>query len=414
MSARRDGRRVVVTGAGLYSPVGNSVDELVGALEHNVSGIRRMPAWDDCDGLRTRLAGVCPAYAAERIPAKARRKMGGVTVLACLAAQDAVAAAGLEATRVAGRRCGVSFGSSAGSPAAQSEYFERYFADHSFKGIPASSYLRFMSHTCAASIAVLLHCRGPVVASSTACVSGSQGIGFGYEQIRLGRADAMLCGGAEEMHPMVAAIFDRMGTTSRKYNDRPQAAPRPFDAERDGLVVGEGAGCLVLEDYDHARRRGAPMLAEIGGFATSSDGWQYTNADPDGLVVAVEDALADAGLAPADIGYINAHATATRVGDRAESIASHRLFGARVPVSSLKGHIGHTLGAAGAIEAIATIEMLRRGFVAPTLNLEQPDPDCAPLDHVQHEPRPLSFSVAMSNNFAFGGINTSIVLRRID
>jgi 3-oxoacyl-[acyl-carrier-protein] synthase II len=329
---------------------------------------------------------------------------------------DAIADAGLPESAVGSPRCGVSFGSSAGSAQTQEEFFRRTLLPDgglTLKGVPSSVYLHFMSHTCAANLAIVLHAQGPVVASSTACVSGSQGVGFGYEQIRLGRAEIMLSGGAEEMHHMDAAIFDIMLATSTHYNDRPEASPRPFDADRDGLVVGEGAGCLVLEEYEYARRRGAPIYAEVLGYGTNADGYNMTNANPDGITGAIVAALADAELAPHRIDYINAHATATKIGDLTEAVATRRILGEKTPISCLKGYMGHTLGAAGAIEAIATVLMMRDNFAAPTLKCDNPDPKCGPLNHILREPRDLRIDIAMSNNFAFGGLNTSLIFGKV-
>jgi 3-oxoacyl-[acyl-carrier-protein] synthase II len=246
--------------------------------------------------------------------------------------------------------------------------------------------------------------RGRVVPTTSACTSGSQAIGAGYEAIRFGRARAMLCGGAEELHPIQAAVFDLLFAASTR-NDTPGETPRPFDAERDGLVVGEGAATLVLEELEHARARGAPVLAELVGFATNCDGGHLTAPDVDGMEAVMRLGLADAGLGGADVGYVSAHATATEQGDRAESEATRRVFGSAVPVSSLKGHLGHTLGACGALEAWLTLEMLREGWAAPTLHLARPDPLCAELDYVMAAPRPLRTEFAASHNFAFGGVN---------
>jgi 3-oxoacyl-[acyl-carrier-protein] synthase II len=283
--------------------------------------------------------------------------------------------------------------------------------DHSTKGATPTDYLKLMSHTTTANLAQLFGVRGRVVSTCSACTSGSQAIGLAYETILLGRARVMLAGGAEELHEIEASVFDMLLATSTR-NDDPAHTPRPFDSARDGLVVGEGAGALVLEELGHARARGARILAEVVGFGSNCDGAHLTNPEVAGMRGAMELALADAALAPGEIDYVNAHATATDVGDVAESDATHALFGARVPVSSLKGHMGHTLGACGALEAWCTIQMMREGWLAPTLNLDEVDPRCAPLDHVLGEPRARETRYAMSNNFAFGGINTSLVFRR--
>jgi 3-oxoacyl-[acyl-carrier-protein] synthase II len=253
-----------------------------------------------------------------------------------------------------------------------------------------------------------------VVPTSSACTSGSQGIGFGYEAIRWGRQTLMLCGGAEELSPVEPVVFETLGEASRREpaSDGSAGTPRPFDRDRDGLVIGEGAATLVLESLEHARARGARIHAELVGFGTNSDGAHVTQPDQAAMAAVMRLALADAGLAPAAVGYVNAHGTATTIGDIAESHATAAVLGERVPISSLKGHTGHTLGACGAIEAWVTIRMLAEGRFAPTLNLATPDPACAALDYLRGAPRALDVTVAMSNNFAFGGINTSLLFRR--
>jgi 3-oxoacyl-[acyl-carrier-protein] synthase II len=220
----------------------------------------------------------------------------------------------------------------------------------------------------------------------------------------------MITGGAEEMHFLHAAVFDLMLATSSRYNEQPSRTPRPFDAERDGLVVAEGAGTLVLEEFEHAMRRGAQILAEVEGFWTNASGVHLTDSNASSIEQCMRRALGDAQRNPADIQYVNAHATATANGDEAEAMAIHRVYGSQIPVTAIKGYTGHTLGASGAIEAIGTILMMRGGVIVPTLNLERPDPRLPPLNHVMGNPVDKRITVAVNNNFAFGGINTSIIL----
>jgi len=405
-------RRVVVTGMGLCSPVGNGLTELGEALREGRSGIRAMPEWALLEGMRARVAGtVSQGVDASTIPRNNRRSMGRVGILAALAARDAWRDAGLSPEELRGPHAGVAFGSTAGSVQSEQEFMQQLLQQRSLIGLQSSQYLQFMTHTCAANLAVFAGVQGPVIATCSACTSGSQGVGVGYQQILLGEADLMLAGGAEEMHFVAGAIFDILRATSGR--EDPAVTPRPFDVDRDGLVVSEGAGCLVLEEYERARRRGARIHAEILGYGASCNGVHMTNSDPEGIRLAMVGALRSARLSPDAIEYVNAHATATDVGDRAEAAATHELFGTRVPVSSLKGHLGHTLGAAGALESIATILMLNEGFLAPTRNLERPDPELRPLDHVMGAPRVQRIRRAMNNNFAFGGINTSLIFGRV-
>jgi 3-oxoacyl-[acyl-carrier-protein] synthase II len=252
---------------------------------------------------------------------------------------------------------------------------------------------------------------GRVITTSSACTSGSQGIGYAFEAIRYGHATAMVAGGGEELCPTEAAVFDTLFATSTR-NDTPQLTPRPFDAARDGLVLGEGAGTLVLEDLEHAQARGARIYAELVGFGTNCDGTHVTQPSAETMAGAMRLALENAGLPPEAIGYVNAHGTATAQGDVAESIATAKIFGSRMPISSLKSYMGHTLGACGALEAWMTIEMMRAGWFAPTVNLERVDPECAPLDYLTGDGRTIDLEYVMSNNFAFGGINTSLIFRR--
>lgn len=222
----------------------------------------------------------------------------------------------------------------------------------------------------------------------------------------------MLAGGAEELDATEAAVFDTLFATSFKHNESPDLTPRPFDASRDGLVLGEGACTLVLEELEHAKARGAKIYAEIMAYGTNSDGRHVTQPNMETMAGAMQLALAEANLSPGDISYVNAHGTATDHGDVAEAAATHAVFGEAIPISSLKSYMGHTLGACGALEAWMSIEMLRDGWFAPTLNLHHVDPRCAPLDYLMSGGRYIQGEFIMTNNFAFGGINTSLILRR--
>jgi 3-oxoacyl-[acyl-carrier-protein] synthase II len=332
--------------------------------------------------------------------------------MATRASELALSDAGLlNAPELGDGSTGIAFGCTQGSPRGFEVYARKFYAGRTLKGIRASDYVRFMSHTCAANIAQFFGIVGRIVPTSSACTSGSQGIGYAYESIRFGRQDVMIGGGAEELDAIDAAIFDVLLAASRR-NEAPERTPRPFDVERDGTVVGEGAGSLVLEELLHAQARGARIHAEVLGYATNCDGRHMTNPDAASMERVMRLALEDAGIQASDVDYVNAHASATEVGDIAESQATYAVFGDRVPVSSLKGQMGHTLGACGALEAWMTIEMMREGWLAPTLNLEAPDERCAPLDYLMGAPRELSAEIAVSNNFAFGGVNTSLVFRR--
>jgi 3-oxoacyl-[acyl-carrier-protein] synthase II len=405
------GRRVAVTGMGGLCALGSDWAAIGAGLRSGVSGVARLPELAAIKGLRTQLGAPVAFERPAEWPRKALRSMGRVSQLAARATERAVAQAGLAGSPLLrDGSTGIAYGSTSGSPPDMVSYARAFGVENSARGVTPTEYLRLMSHTCAANLASFFGVRGRIVPTPSACTSGSQAIGFGYEAIRFGRATRMLCGGADELHPIQVAVFDLLFAASTR-NDEPGETPRPFDADRDGLVVGEGAATLVLEELEAARARGAPVLAEVMGFGTNSDGGHLTAPDVDGMEAVMRLGLADAGLEPQDIGYVSAHATATEQGDRAESEATRRVFGGRVPVSSLKGHFGHTLGACGALEAWLTLEMLREGWAAPTLHLSHPDPQCAELDYVMGAPRTLAADFAASHNFAFGGVNTSLVFR---
>jgi 3-oxoacyl-[acyl-carrier-protein] synthase II len=405
-------RRVVVTGVGLTSPIGSSLDAVSHALQRGVHGIRTMPDWSSIKDLQTRLGAPVVGAELDRFSRKQTRTMGRVSLLAAFATDDAIRDAGLSRELLSSGRTGLAYGSTHGSTAAMEQFCRVLFNTSGLTGLSGSSYLKMMSHTCIANLAQCFEIRGRIVPTVSACVSASQGIGYGYEAIRDGAQEIMLCGGAEELHVLHAGVFDIMFATSTRFNDAPDRSPRPFDKARDGLVVGEGAGTLVLEELEHAERRGAKIHAEVIGYGTNCDGTHVTSPSAEGMAGAMQLALEDAQLAPSKIDYVNAHGTATELGDIAESQATLAVLGASTPFSSTKGFTGHTLGACGAIEAIFAIAMMRDGFLAPSRNLEELDPRCAKLDYVMHEARRAAPKVVMSNNFAFGGINTSLILER--
>lgn len=404
------GRRVVVTGMGVTSPIGSSVDESVASLRAGRHGIRSIPDWDFMPDLQCRLGATVEGLDLQkRYHRKVRRTMGRVALLALHASEQAVEQAGLDEDLLSSGRAGIAYGSTSGSSAELEKFSVPLMIDRSMRGLESNAYLRIMAHTCAANLANHFRVRGRVVPTCSACTSASQAVGVGYELIKHGAQDVMVCGGAEEMHYTTVVTFDLLMATSTHYNDAPDESPRPFDAKRDGLVVGEGAGTLVLEDLEHARRRGAPILAEVLGYASNCDGVHLTNPSSDGMRRVMELSLEDAGIRPEAVDYVNAHGTGTPVGDVAETRATFELFGRAVPFSSTKSYVGHTLGACGALEAAWTIRMMSDGFIAPNRNLEEVDPECAALDYVR-ELRETRVRIAMSNNFAFGGINTSLVL----
>jgi 3-oxoacyl-[acyl-carrier-protein] synthase II len=394
------------------SPIGNDWATIRARLGSYRNAVTRMEEWADYEGLNTQLGAPATVFSlSDRYTIKTMRSMGKVALMATRASELALIDAGLRNDPLLkSGRLGIAYGSSAGTPKAVAD-FGRMMEQRSTKGINATTYIKMMSHTAPVNIGIFLNVTGRIITTSSACTSGSQGIGYAYETIQSGCQLAMIAGGAEELCVTDAAVFDTLFATSVR-NDAAHMTPRPFDVERDGLVLGEGAGSLILEELDHARARGATIYAEIAGFGTNSDGCHVTHPNAETMKIAMELALADADLPPSAIGYVNAHGTGTQHGDVAESQATASVFGEAIPISSLKSYMGHTLGACGALEAWFTIQMMREGWFAPTINLTRLDPQCADLDYISGEGRELQCEYVMSNNFAFGGINTSLIFKR--
>ncbi len=406
-------RRVAVTGMAGITAFGDNWATIEARLRSGKNAVRRMHEWDYFDNLNSRLGAPVDDFATPgHYSRKMVRSMGRVSLMAVRASEMALLDAGLlDDPSIRDGRMGIAYGSSAGS-VDPVRVFGRMLDTGSMQGVTSTSYIQMMPHTAAVNVGLFFGLKGRVVPTSSACTSGSQGIGYAYEAIRFGRQQMMLAGGAEELSAPGAAVFDTLFATSCR-NEAPETTPRPFDRERDGLVVGEGATTLVLEDFDSARARGARIYAEIVGYASNSDGLHITQPEASTMAVVMRDALADAGLSASAIGYVSAHGTATDRGDVAESQATQQVLGSGKPISSMKSYLGHTLGACGAIEAWWAIEMMRRGTFAPTLNLTTPDPACGELDYLMGAWRMLETEYIMSNNFAFGGINTSLIFKRI-
>ena len=406
-------RRVVITGQGFVSPAGPCAGAIESFLAEGRSCVRREEGLTAPYGLQTRLASPVVDFDDAAFPRQWRRSMSRISLMAAEATRKAIADARMPEDLVRHPRTGISYGSTMGGSSAIEKCYRTMSGTGGLEGFLSTTFLQIMSHTCAANIAIAFGVRGRLLASCVACASSLQAVGLGYESIKFGLADAFLCGGAEELHPMMIGVFDTMKATSTACNDTPSKASRPFDSDRDGLVVGEGAGTLVLEEYEAALRRGATILAEVAGFSTGSDGGHMTNPSYEAMERVMREALEDAGLAPADISLVSAHATATWVGDLAESRAIHAVFGGRTPVNSLKGSLGHLMGACGVIELGACLGMLERNRILHTLNLEKPDPECAPLDYVMGAPREANVRAILKNSFGFGGVNASLVVKKV-
>ncbi len=405
-------KRVVVTGMAGVTAFGNDWPTIRDRMQAGRSAVVTMPEWEVYAGLNTRLAAPIADFALPgHYNRKQTRSMGRVSQLATVATELALQRSGLLGNAVlTDGRTGIAYGSSTGSTAPISA-FGTMLNEKSTEHITATTYVQRMPHTTAVNAGLFFGLRGRVIPTSSACTSGSQAIGYAAEAIRHGYQTVMVAGGAEELCPSEAAVFDTLFATSQM-NEQPELSPRPFDAGRDGLVIGEGAGSLVLESLEHAQARGATILAELVGYASNCDAAHVTQPQKATMQICMQMALDQAGLTAEQIGYISAHGTATDRGDIAESQATHAIFGSQTPISSLKSFFGHTLGACGAVEAWLGLEMMNEGWFAPTLNLQSPDPACGELDYIQGEGRELQIDYLMSNNFAFGGINTSLIFKR--
>ena len=404
-------RRVVVTGMGAVSPLGGDIEASFARLKVFENCVQALPELAEYKGLSTHLGCRTVFTRPTSWTRKTTRTMGDVAMYALAATEQAVAQAGLEDADLQSGRTGVAYGSCSGSVPPLLD-FHSMIQTKEVAGVTSGTYIKLMPQTAACNISVYFSTHGRLMPTGTACTSGSLAIGSAAELIRWGVQDVMIAGGAEEFSPTQVAVFDTLYATSVR-NDEPHATPAPYDADRDGLVIGDGAATLILEEYEHARARGASILAEVVGFAETTDGTHVTNPNAETMASALTGALRDAGLDASAVEYVSGHGTATKAGDVAETTATRAAFGRAVPISSIKSYTGHTLGACGALEAAMLVKSLQTGWYPPTLNLRHVDPACAELDYVTGEGRTLDIEYAMSNNFAFGGVNTSLVFRRV-
>ncbi|MBN4050561.1 beta-ketoacyl-ACP synthase [Gammaproteobacteria bacterium AH-315-M22] len=406
-------QRVVITGGGTISALGNNWQDVSQSLKSQRNAVCFMEDWQQYSEMNTRLAApVLDFSLPEHYSIKQKRRMGRVAQMAVRASELALEQAGLLGDEVLGSgQTGVAYGSATGSSNAALEFFS-LLENQSMARINSSTYLRMMSHTAAINISVYFGTQGRMYTTSSACTAGSQGIGFAYEAICSGQQQVMIAGGAEELCPTQAAVFDTIFAASTA-NATPEQTPRPYDQQRDGLVLGEGACTLILESYDHAQARGADILAEVIGYATNTDGYHLVQPRQATMAKVMDLCLKNANISASEVDYVAAHGTATEQGDIAESLATEQVLGASTPVSALKSYTGHTLGMCGAFEAWASIMMMREEWFVPTLNLHNIDPRCGDLDYIRDECRGISAQIIMSNNFAFGGVNTSLLFRYI-
>ncbi|MGN0006224.1 MAG: beta-ketoacyl-ACP synthase [Candidatus Gastranaerophilaceae bacterium] len=405
-------KRVVITGMALISSLGNSIKDAFLRLQKFENCVEYMKALDEYDKMQTRLAAPVKNFETPKhFTRKITRSMGKVAIYSVACAEEALKDAGLLGNEIiTSGQTGVSFGSSSGSLDAIIDFYSMT-VDKEVKNVNSGSYLKMMPQTTAVNISVYFKTTGRLITTSTACTSGSMGIGLAYEAIKSGKQTVMIAGGAEEFHPTQVAVFDTLYATSQK-NDTPKLTPSAFDKDRDGLVIGEGAAVLILEEMEHAKKRGAKIYAEVSGFATNTDGTHITNPNHETMSKVMEMALEDANVSSDKIGYVNAHGTATIQGDIAESQATYNVFKRKIPISTIKNYTGHTLGACGAIESVLSIEMMNNNWFCPNINTINIDENCAKLDYILGEGQTFSTDYIMSNNFAFGGINTSLIFKK--
>jgi 3-oxoacyl-[acyl-carrier-protein] synthase II len=409
-------KRVVITGMGTINPLGNDVASFWEGLVAGRSGAGPITMYDASDQVVRIAAEVKDFDPVALFGRKQTRRSDRFCQFSMFAADEALADAGLtfdgsDSNPHAGIIIGTGIGGLATLLSSYDTFLERGPTRVSALMVPM-----IMPNSAAGALAIRYGLHGMAVSLASACATGTNAIGEGAERIRHGGAEIMICGGAEStMHPLTLAALSNMGAVSCR-NDEPERASRPFDADRDGFLMGEGSGVLILESLEHAQRRGAHIHAEVVGYGTSCDAFHITAPDEEGAgaALSMQNALDDAGLAPEEIDYINAHGTSTPLNDRTESRAIRQVFGAHasnLPISSTKSMIGHLMGAAGAVEAIVCVKTLETGMIHPTINYETPDPDCD-LDYVPNQSRKTNPRTALSNSFGFGGHNATLILRR--
>ncbi len=409
-------RRVVITAGSAITPIGHAKPDIIHSLIQGVSGVKPLRR-DEllAEFIHSGVFGTVDYTVEYDFKRSFRKTMGPVAYYACQVVKEVLESSGLDLEFITSGRLGVAFGSTHGSPTVQRGIYKNFFGGSrsEFSSIGAVDYLKSMVHTTAVNITKMFGITGRVISSSTACTTSSQSIGFGYEMVKYGMQDAMVCGGADEYDTTTVAVFDNLLACSTAFNDTPHLTPRPFDAHRDGLVVGEGGGALLLEEYEFAKKRGADILAEIIGFSNTNNGGDLILPNVDGIRATIRLGLESAGLAPEDVDFISAHATGTKMGDVIEAMAIGGIYGDGPFVTGLKSYMGHTMATCGVIEVLLTIYMMENGFIAPTLHLDQVDDRCAMVRHVT-ELVESPIRIAAVQNFAFGGVNTCLLIKRFD
>ena len=408
-------RRVVITACSAITPIGHGKDEIIRHLTEGISGVKKLKTDDLLSRhIHSGVFGTVDYPIDYDFKRQFRKTMGPVSYYACQVAKEALESSGLDNAFITSGRLGVAFGSTHGSPTVQRNIYKTFFSESgsAFSSIGAVDYLKSMVHTTAVNITKMFGITGRVISSSTACTTSSQSIGFGYEMVKYGMQDAMLCGGADEYDTTTVAVFDNLLACSTEFNETPHLTPRPFDKKRDGLVVGEGAGAVLLEEYESAKNRGANILAEVIGFSCNNNGGDLILPNMDGIVQTIKLGLKDADISADSVDFVSAHATATKMGDVIEAQATGRVYGDSPVVTGLKSYMGHTMASCGVIETIIAMYMMQEGFIAPTLNLDNVDERCAMIRHAQN-PVETDIRTAAIQNFAFGGVNTCLIIKKI-
>lgn len=414
-------RRVVVTGLGVVSPIGSTIDAFWQSIVEGKSGVGRLSHFDPTHFTCKIAAEVKDFNASAYLTPKEMRRMDRFTQFAVVSAKMAMADAKVDLTKEDRNRIGVLIGSGIGGLNTVEAEHRQYIALGPEKGpgrISPFLIPMLIVNMASGLVSISLGLKGPNSAVATACATGNHSIGDAMRIIERGDADMMVCGGSEAATtPMGFGGFCALKALSTAYNDTPERASRPFDKNRDGFIMGEGSGVVIIEELEHAVRRGAHIYGELVGYGASGDAYHMTAPDPqgDGGIRCMRAALEDAHLKPEDVDYINAHGTSTVYNDKVETVAIKRVFGdyaRKVPISSTKSVMGHLLGAAGGVELIACALAMKHGIIPPTINYETPDPDCD-LDYVPNTPRKATIRAAVSNALGFGGHNATLVLKQL-
>lgn len=404
-------KRVVITGTSVISPLGEDLQTILSALRAKKNAVIHMDEWAQNPKLKSHLCA--PAqFTMPNYPRKTLRSMGRVALLGVTAADRAVQEAGLSENPILSNgQTGVAFGVSSGSHKAVGELLSVTMDGPNLMN--ATTYVRYMPQTVAVNISLFFSTKGRLITTDVACASSNLAIGSAYEFIAAGKQTVMLAGGGDELSLYSSAVFDTLFATSLK-NDTPKLTPAPFDKDRDGLVTGEAAGIFVLEEYEFAKARGANIWGEVVGFGQTTDGYHITQPSREMMSEAMRMSIADAEIHKEQIGYINAHGTATKAGDIEESFATNAVFGKNIPISTQKSYVGHTLAGCGVLESYFSLHMMRENWFAPNLNLNNIDPNVAELQYITGNGLNLETEYVMCNNFAFGGVNTSLIIKRFN